>query len=324
MTAMSVIELLDATGELLVCKYPFEGPAAITLGSQLVVQENQVAVFFRDGRMLDGFTAGRHTLSAENLPQMGGLIGAAFGDGSPFSSYIYFVATKTFINQGWGTSKPVLFRDADFGMVSLRAHGTYAVRVLKPRTFLNALVGACGMETSHALGEYLRTLIVSRLSESLDHKLKNIRDLPALNREIGEDVKGLVENDLEQYGLTLTDFIIEGITPLPSESAISTSFNKKSLMRMLIPVDRSIWAVAAGYLALLTVSFAILGVMLSLSYSGGHLGIFSVLRFFAPFTLMTGIMALRDIKNNPGKIGNGRAWFGIIAGVSGITHQIFQ
>jgi len=236
---MKVIEFLDDSGEIIVARVPQEGtgnfylgaerdsmkglPAFlaqgdsgdITFGSQLIVQESQIGVFYRDGQALDGFRPGRHTLTTENLPLLKRLLGAGFGGKTPFRAYVYFVSTKTFTNLGWGTPNPVIFRDADLRMVSLRAHGRFAIRITKIRTFLNTIVGTRGIETTFALEEYLRGVIVSRLNEVLGKSLKSILDLPALYSQIAEQVKQATADDFGQYGIQLVDLLVEAITPPP-------------------------------------------------------------------------------------------------------------
>lgn len=146
-----VIQSFDNTGEALVVRFPSAGGSApVQLGSQLIVQEGQVGVFFRDGRALDGFRAGRHTLDTANLPLLGQLIGGPWGQ-SPFTVSVYFIALKTFSGRGWGTTAPIVLRDSDFGNASIRAFGTYSFRVTKPRTLLNTLVGTKGY---HEFSEY--------------------------------------------------------------------------------------------------------------------------------------------------------------------------
>jgi membrane protease subunit (stomatin/prohibitin family) len=236
---MQVIEFLDESGEIIVARIPQDGYGSfylgtqrddmrglqaaqargtsgeIVFGSQLVVQESQIAVFFRDGQALDGFKPGRHTLSTENLPLLQRLLGAAFGGHTPFRSYVYFVATKTFANLGWGTPTPVVFRDADLRMISLRAHGSFAIRIVKIRTFLNTLVGTRGIQTTFALEEYLRSIIVSRLNEVVGKTLKSILDLPMQYSNIALAVKNAIADDFGQYGIQLVDLMIEAITPPP-------------------------------------------------------------------------------------------------------------
>ena len=99
---------------------------------QLVVRENQSAVFVRDGKALDDFGPGRHTLSTNNIPLLGGLIGAAFGGKSPFTAEVFFVSTRELTGLKWGTPQPMTFKDSQLGMVRLRAFGTFSIRVSQP------------------------------------------------------------------------------------------------------------------------------------------------------------------------------------------------
>lgn len=215
MPILDIIEFYDDAGDIIVTKVPYEGSGEFRLGSQLVVQESQIAVFFRDGQALDHFEPGRHTLSTKNMPLLGKIIGAPFGGKSPFRCYVYFVATKTFINLGWGTQSPVLFRDTDFRMISLRAHGAFSLRITKPRVFLNTLVGTRGMETTMALEDFFRTVIVSRLNEALGSVMKSILDLPIHYNTIALKTKEAVAADFDQYGIQLVDLLVQAITPPP-------------------------------------------------------------------------------------------------------------
>ncbi|HNQ77572.1 MAG TPA: SPFH domain-containing protein [Acidobacteriota bacterium] len=225
MAILDLIEFFDDSGEIMVQKIPYEGSGQFRLGSQLVVQESQVAVFFRDGKALDSFLPGRHTLSTANLPLLGSIIGAPFGGQSPFRSYVYFIATKTFINLGWGTSSPVFFRDSDFRMINLRAHGSFSIRMVKYRTFLNTLVGTRGLETTFAIEEFFKSMIVSRLNEVLGSVMKSILDLPVVYNTISLKTKEALAADFDQYGLYLVDLIIEAITPPPE---VQEMINKAS------------------------------------------------------------------------------------------------
>lgn len=214
MPILDLIEFIDNSGEIIVTREPQEGSGEFRLGSQLIVQENQVAVFFKDGRALDTFRAGRHKLATENLPLLGSVIGIPFGR-SPFRSYVYFVATKTFPNLGWGTPTPVLFRDADFRMVTLRAHGIYSIRIQQPHLFIQTLVGTKGVETTFGLEDFLRSIIVSRLNEVLGGSMKSILDLSTLYTKIAQSTKDAVREDFQQYGIQLVDLLINAITVPP-------------------------------------------------------------------------------------------------------------
>ena len=212
MAIFEVIEFFDESGEIMVVKIPQDGSGEFVLGSQLVVQESQLAAFYRDGRSLDMFSAGRHTLSTQNLPLLGGLIGAPFGQ-SPFRCYVYFISTKTFVNQGWGTATPVNFRDSELRMVQLRANGSFSIRIVEPRTFLQTIVGTMGSETTFEIQEYIRSIIVSKLNATLGKTLDTILDLPVHYNQISLETKQDVRAELEQYGIQLVDLVVEAITP---------------------------------------------------------------------------------------------------------------
>ena len=212
MAILDILEFFDESGEIMINRMPSEGSGEFRLGTQLIVQESQSAVFFRGGKALDAFGAGRHTLAAQNLPLLQRIIGLPFGGKSPFRAYVYFVALKTFSNLGWGTPTPVTFRDADFRMVTLRAHGIYSMRIRDARVFLNTLVGTKGIETTFGLEDFFRSMIVSRLNTTISETMKSILDLPAQYANIALKVKQSVKDDFEQYGIELIDLIVEAIT----------------------------------------------------------------------------------------------------------------
>ena len=168
--AIEVIEWKDNSGREMVWRFSAGGE--LKLGAQLVVSENQWAVFFRDGKALDTFAAGRHTLTTGNIPLLTRLIGLPFGGTSPFRADVYYVAKKVFTGMKWGTREPVVFRDAELSMVRLRANGNFAVRVTDPQLFVNQIVGSQGRYTTDAIEGYLRDVIVARLNDVLGTTLK--------------------------------------------------------------------------------------------------------------------------------------------------------
>ena len=119
MFRLEVIDFIDQTGSTVVARVPHAGTAAIKLGAQLIVQQNQQAIFYRDGRALDIFGPGRHTLTTANVPILTSLLTIPW-ERSPFQACVYFVGMQRFIDQGWGTRQPITMRDPDFGMVRLR------------------------------------------------------------------------------------------------------------------------------------------------------------------------------------------------------------
>lgn len=217
MAMMSVLEFQDPTGEIMVARMPQEGTGEYTMGSQLIVQDGQLAAFYRDGRLTDGFKPGRYSLNTQNLPILTKLLNLpTYGTKSPFRCYLYFIQLKVFTNLGWGTPTPIIFRDSELKAVSLRAHGTFAMRISDPNLFLRTIIGSQGLETTYHIEEYLRRIIVSRFANLLPSLLSSIYDLAQKYKEIEVELKQAVRDDLAQYGLELVDILVEAIT-VPQE-----------------------------------------------------------------------------------------------------------
>ena len=208
-----VIEFFDETGDEIAHRIPETGSGETQLGSQLVVRENQYAVFFRDGKALDSFGPGRHTLTTLNLPLIRRIIGAAFDGKSPFRVEVYYVNGKVFTNSKWGTQEPIPFRDTELHMVRLRAFGTYSERVIEPQLFINKAVGTQGIYRRNEIEDFLRTIIIARLTDFLGENLKSIFDLPQHYDEVAAGTKARIHDDFSKYGLELVDFYINAITP---------------------------------------------------------------------------------------------------------------
>ncbi len=208
---LEVIEWLDDTGKEMV--HRFEMGGEIKVGAQLVVQETQWGVFFRDGKALDVFGPGRHTLTTMNVPLLSKLINMPFGGTSPFRADVYYVNRKVFTDMKWGTKEPVLFRDSEFSMIRLRAFGKYAVRVQDPQLFIATYVGSAGVQDSDGVESYTKDMIVARLNDVLGENMKSILDLAKVYDELSEALKARVRDDFKKYGLELVDFLIGAITP---------------------------------------------------------------------------------------------------------------
>lgn len=212
MALLSLVEWIDQTGREMVKRIPERGSGQFRLGSQLVVRESQVAVFFRDGKALDLFGAGRHTLSTQNLPILDQLFSLPFGE-SPFKSEVYFINMKQFLDLKWGTPRPLTLRDADFGMIRLRAFGSYGMQIADPNLFVNTIVGTKSLYQTREIQNYLRTMIVSKLTDLIGSLQIPFLDLAARFEELGAAAKMKLRDEFSALGIELRGFYVENISP---------------------------------------------------------------------------------------------------------------
>lgn len=213
MAILDLIEHPDEQANELVHRVPEQGSGEFRLGSQLVVRESQRAIFFRDGKALDVFGPGRHTLSTNNIPLLTGLLGLPFGGRSPFTAEVYFVSMREFTDLKWGTAQPLVYRDTELGMIRLRAFGTYSMRVADPQLLVNTLVGSRGAFTTGAIDEFLRSIILNEFNDLLGGVQTSILDIQAMTGEIATAARNALGDDFGRLGLRLTSFQLVSVTP---------------------------------------------------------------------------------------------------------------
>ena len=209
---IDVVEFMDESGQEMVHRIPDRGPGDFRMGSQVIVRESQAAIFFRDGKALDVFGPGRHTITTGNIPLLIDLLKLGTRGKTPFQAEVYYVSTRQYLDQKWGTPEPVALRDADFGIVRLRAFGTYAMQIQDPQLFVNKIVGTQGYYETRQIEGYLRGIIITKMTDLLGELGRSVLDLPALYEEIGAGVKAKVQDDFAAVGIELRALYVNNIS----------------------------------------------------------------------------------------------------------------
>ncbi len=223
---IDVIEWLDPSNDTMIYRFDRYGNE-IKNGAQLTVRESQVAVFINEGKIADVFQPGMYSLETENLPILSTLKGWKHGFKSPFKAEVYFVNTKNFTDLKWGTKNPITLRDQDFGIVRLRAFGTYCIKIINAAKFIKEIVGTDGHFTTDEVYEQLKSIIVARFTDIIGESKIPVLDLAANYDEFSAFAKKKLGMEFDEYGLDVTKFIIENIS-LPPE--VEKAIDKRSSM----------------------------------------------------------------------------------------------
>jgi membrane protease subunit (stomatin/prohibitin family) len=226
---IEVIEWLDNTGDTMLFRFPVAGQE-IKNGAQLIVRESQAAVFVFEGQVADVFGPGRYTIDGGNTPILSKLGAWKYGFNSPFKSEVYFVNTKQFTDMKWGTSNPVMLRDADFGIVRLRAFGAYSLRVADPSEFIKQIAGTNAHFQTEDIDVQLKRAIVTEFSDAIGEMKIPALDLAAQYKEMGDAIRAKINEDFKSYGLEVTKFYVENVS-LPPE--VEAAMDKRASMGAL-------------------------------------------------------------------------------------------
>jgi excisionase family DNA binding protein len=212
-----VIEYPNEMEDELIHRFP-EGEAGdFRIGSQVIVRESQTAVFFRDGKALDVFGPGRHTITTANIPLLIDLIKKVFDDKTPFPAEVYFVSRREFPDEKWGTPQPIIVRNPGMGLgvALLKGFGTYGYQIGDPQQFVTQLVGAQGMFRTADIETRLRHILLTTLSDMLGETAKenDITNLVGLQSEISAGVRAKASDQFKALGLELKTFLIANLRP---------------------------------------------------------------------------------------------------------------
>jgi membrane protease subunit (stomatin/prohibitin family) len=225
----SVLEWKDESKDLMVYRYPMDG-REIMMGSKLTVRESQVAVFVNKGKIADIFEPGMYRLETGNLPILTKLMSWKTGFNSPFKADLYFVNTKQFTDQKWGTVNPIMMRDPELGAVRIRGFGKFSFKVFDAEKFLQELFGTSSTFLTKDITDYLKSMIISDISDTLAELKISALDITAQLKEISAAVGRHLDEDFKKIGLKLVTVIIENLS-VPEE--VEKMLDKRTQMGLL-------------------------------------------------------------------------------------------
>jgi membrane protease subunit (stomatin/prohibitin family) len=224
---IEIIEWTDDSRDTLSYRYP-DDDKEIKRGAQLIVRESQVAQFVYLGQFGDLFGPGKHTLTTDNIPILTTLKGWKYGFETPFKADVYYVVTRVFTGNKWGTSNPVMMRDADFGIVRLRAFGTYDFRVVEPQRFLKEVAGTDQHFRIDEFADAMRSRLVSVFSDAIASSKVPALDVATRYTELGDALLPIINPVLrEKYGIEMPSFILENVSVPPE---VEAAIDKRSSM----------------------------------------------------------------------------------------------
>lgn len=226
---IEVIEWTDSSSNTMVYRFPVQGNE-IKMGAELTVRESQVAIFVNEGEIADVFGPGRHLLFTQNMPILTKLKSWKHGFNSPFKAEVYFINTKQFINQKWGTSNPIMMRDSEFGMIRLRGYGIYSYRVSEPTVFLKELFGTSASYDTSDIEDQLKKMILSGLTDLFAESKIPALDLAMYYDELSKQGKEKMAERFAKFGFEITSLYIENLS-LPKE--VEEAMDKRTSMGVL-------------------------------------------------------------------------------------------
>ncbi len=224
---IDIIEWTDDSRDTLSFRFPDEDKE-IKRGAQLIVRESQIAQFVYLGQFGDTYAPGKYELTTDNIPILTDLKGWKYGLESPFKTDVYYVVTRLFTGNKWGTANPVMMRDQDFGVVRLRAYGIYDFKIVDPKLFLKEVAGTDDHFRLDEFNDTMRSRIVSIFSEALAQSKIPALDVAARYGELGQALLPLINpQTTSKYGLQVTSFVVENVSVPPE---VEQAIDKRSSM----------------------------------------------------------------------------------------------
>jgi excisionase family DNA binding protein len=276
---IDVIEWTDDSRDTLSYRFP-DDDKAIKNGAQLIVRESQTVQFVYLGEFGDTFLPGKHTLTTDNIPVLTKLKSWKYGFNSPFKADVYYVITRLFTGNKWGTSNPIMLRDSDFGVVRARAFGTYDFKIVDVKTFLREVAGSDHNFRLDEFADTMRSRIVSIFTDALATAKVPVLDVAARYSELGDALLPLINPAVtSKYGLEIASFIVENVSVPPE---VEQAIDKRSSMAAIGNLNDYVkyqmgkgfesgqgGGGAAGTAAELAVGFGIAQQMMNQGFAGG-------------------------------------------------------
>ncbi|MEI6676887.1 MAG: SPFH and helix-turn-helix domain-containing protein [Verrucomicrobiota bacterium] len=227
---LEIIEFVDDSRDTLSWRFP-DDDKAIKNGAQLIVRESQAAQFVYLGQYGDFFGPGKHSLVTDNIPVLNRLKGWKYGFESPFKADVYFVTTRLFTGNKWGTPNPIMLRDKDFGVVRLRAFGTFDFKIINAPVFLKEVAGTDQHFQLNEFADTMRSRIVSVFSDALASCGVPALDVASRYSELGDALLPLINPQVTtKYGIEITSFLLENVSVPPE---VEAAIDKRSSMGVL-------------------------------------------------------------------------------------------
>jgi excisionase family DNA binding protein len=224
---IEIIEFNDDSRDTLSWRFP-DDDREIKRGAQLIVRESQVAQFVYLGAFGDTFGPGKHRLETQNIPILTTLASWKYGFESPFKADLYYVTTRLFTGNKWGTSNPIMLRDEDLGVVRARAFGIFDFKVVDPRTFLKEVAGTDHHFRLEEFADTMRSRVVSVFSEALAQARVPVLDVARRYSELGGSLLPLINPVMTaKYGIEISSFIVENVSVPPE---VEQAIDKRSSM----------------------------------------------------------------------------------------------
>jgi excisionase family DNA binding protein len=276
---IDVIEWTDDSRDTLSYRFP-DDDKAIKNGAQLIVRESQAVQFVYLGQFGDLFAPGKHTLTTDNIPILTKLASWKYGFNSPFKADVYYVITRLFTGNKWGTSNPVMLRDNDFGVVRVRAFGTYDFKIVNPAVFLREVAGSDHNFRLDEFADTMRSRIVSLFTDAIASAKVPVLDVASRYTELGDALLPIINPAVTaKYGLEITSFIVENVSVPPE---VEAAIDKRSSMTAIGNLNDYVkyqmgqgmekgggGGGAAGTAAELAVGFGLAQQMMQQGFAGG-------------------------------------------------------